>query len=67
MTFDVYLDKKKEFRWRIWSANNTILADSGEGYQHKQHCVDAIVLIKGGAATAHVFDSTSGQIVLIKT
>ena len=46
MRFAVYLGQKREFRWRLWSANNKIIADCGEGYQHNQHCVAAITLIR---------------------
>lgn len=36
MTFEIYQDKKSEFRWRLVAANNKIVADSGEGYQQKE-------------------------------
>jgi uncharacterized protein YegP (UPF0339 family) len=65
MRFEVYLDQKREFRWRLWSANNKIIADCGEGYQHKQHCIEAITLIMQGVSTSPVLDSTSGQTVLV--
>lgn len=29
---EVYKDKRGEFRWRLFSANGRIVADSGEGY-----------------------------------
>jgi uncharacterized protein YegP (UPF0339 family) len=32
---ELYKDKKKEWRWRFFSANNKILACSGEGYKRK--------------------------------
>lgn len=45
MRFLVYKDVKGEFRWRLYAANNRILADSGEGYNRKQDCIDAINLV----------------------
>ena len=32
---EIYKDRKKEWRWRFFSANNKILACSGEGYKRK--------------------------------
>jgi uncharacterized protein YegP (UPF0339 family) len=32
---ELYKDRKKEWRWRFFSANNKILACSGEGYKRK--------------------------------
>lgn len=34
-TFEIYRDKKKEFRWRLKSSNGRIIAESGESYQRK--------------------------------
>jgi len=39
---EVYLDKKKEYRWRLISSNGKIMADSGEGYKKKTACVKAL-------------------------
>jgi uncharacterized protein len=51
MKFQIYTDEQNEFRWRLQADNNRIIADSGEGYNSKQHCKDAIDLVKksGGA------------------
>ena len=32
---ELYKDRKKEWRWRLFSANNKIIACSGEGYKRK--------------------------------
>lgn len=37
---EFYRDKKKEWRWRAWSENNKKVADSGEGYENREDCVD---------------------------
>ena len=46
MTYIVYKDKKGEWRWYLRAANNKRIADSGEGYNNKQDCLDAIDLVK---------------------
>lgn len=33
LKFQIYCDKKGEYRWRLLSSNGKILADSGEGYK----------------------------------
>jgi uncharacterized protein len=32
--FEVYVDNKGEFRWRLVHDNGNIIADSGEGYKN---------------------------------
>ena len=34
--FQVYRDRKGEWRWRLLAANGRTIADSGEGYAQKQ-------------------------------
>lgn len=36
MTFEIYQDKRGEWRWRLKALNNRTIADSGEGYQQKE-------------------------------
>ncbi len=45
MFFYVYLDQQREWRWRLYAANNRIIANGGEGYHNKQDCIDAINLV----------------------
>jgi uncharacterized protein YegP (UPF0339 family) len=56
--FEVYVDKAKEYRWRLKAANGQIVAASSEGYKAKADCEHAIDLIKKGAAKAEVEDKT---------
>lgn len=35
---EFYRDAEGCHRWRVWSRNGRILADSGEGYRHKADC-----------------------------
>lgn len=44
-TFEIYKDKRNEFRWRFTSGNKKnkkIIADSGEGYASKGNCTRAV-------------------------
>lgn len=49
MTYYVYKDAAGEWRWRLLAANNRKIANSGEGYNNKQDCLDAIELVKGSS------------------
>jgi uncharacterized protein YegP (UPF0339 family) len=42
LTFEVFQDRTKEFRWHLKAANNKIVAGSGEGYKNKADCKSAI-------------------------
>jgi uncharacterized protein YegP (UPF0339 family) len=39
-----------QWRWRLKSVNNKIIADSGEGYVNYNDCLHAIALVKGSGA-----------------
>ena len=39
-TWEMYQDKKEEWRWRHTAANGEIIGSSTQGYQHKQDCID---------------------------
>ncbi|MCA1815676.1 MAG: DUF1508 domain-containing protein [Acidobacteria bacterium] len=47
VVFSVYKDAAGEWRWRLDATNGRVVADSGEGYAHKQDCLHAIELVKG--------------------
>jgi uncharacterized protein YegP (UPF0339 family) len=42
MKFDVYQDRKKEWRWRLIAKNGRIVADSGEGYTRRASAFRAL-------------------------
>lgn len=48
MVYFVYQDQSvnRLWRWRLYAANNRIIADSGEGYYNKSDCLAAIALVK---------------------
>ena len=58
LTFEVYRDAKKEFRWRLKAANGQTIGTSGQGYRDKGDCRHAIDLIQKGAADAKVEEAS---------
>lgn len=53
--FEVYTDKKGEFRFRLKAANGEIIA-VGEGYKAKASCLNGIESIKKNAPEAEVVE-----------
>ena len=54
MFFDIYQDKKKEWRFRIKSRNGKILAVSSESYDRKRGAVRAVFSIMDKAGTGKI-------------
>jgi len=54
LTFSIYLDALRQYRWRLKATNGRIIADSGEGYINRTDCQNAINLIKTNAHSATV-------------
>ena len=52
--FQIYQDRKGEYRWRLRARNGEIIADSNEGYSSKASCKHGIDLVKEQAASAPV-------------
>lgn len=42
MKFIIYLDRKKEFRWKLLGKNKKIIAVAGEGFTQKHNCKRSI-------------------------
>ncbi|MBR6410057.1 MAG: YegP family protein [Clostridia bacterium] len=55
--FEVYLDKKGEYRFRLKARNGENIATS-EGYSAKSSCLKGIESIRKNAPTADVEDTT---------
>lgn len=53
--FEVYEDKKGEFRFRLKAGNGEIIA-VGEGYKTKANCLNGIESVKKNAAEAEVVE-----------
>jgi uncharacterized protein YegP (UPF0339 family) len=58
-SFQIYRDKKGEFRWRLRAGNGKIIATSGEGYKAKPDCEHGIDLVKTEGAVAPKVDDTA--------
>jgi uncharacterized protein YegP (UPF0339 family) len=56
--FQIYEDRKGEYRWRLRARNGEIIADSNEGYSRKASCKHGIDLVREQAASAAVEDQT---------
>ena len=52
--FEIYLDRRDEYRWRLKAANGKKIATSGEGYVSKRDCKHGISLVKSLAPNAPI-------------
>jgi uncharacterized protein len=59
--FQLYKDRKGEYRWHLRARNGEIIADSNEGYSSKASCKHGIDLVKQQAANAEVEDQTESR------
>ena len=55
--FEIYKDKKGQFRWRLLANNNQVIA-TGEGYTSKASCKNGIESVKKNAPKASLEDLT---------
>jgi uncharacterized protein YegP (UPF0339 family) len=55
--FEIYKDKKGQFRWRLLANNNQVIA-SGEGYTSKAACKNGIESVRKNAPKAGIDDKT---------
>ncbi len=53
--FEVYVDAKKQFRFRLKAANGEIIA-VGEGYTTKKSCLNGIASVKKNAPIAEIVE-----------
>ena len=59
--FQIFQDRRGEYRWRLRARNGEIIADGSEGYKSKASCKHGIDLVKEQAASAAVEDQTASQ------
>jgi uncharacterized protein len=52
MKFQVYQDKKNEWRWRLRHQNGNILAMSSEGYKARDSCMKCIQNVQSSSSAA---------------
>jgi uncharacterized protein YegP (UPF0339 family) len=60
-TFEIYEDTRKEYRWRLKSANGQVIATSGQGYKAKADCRHGVELVQKEAAAAKVEEVTAKE------
>jgi uncharacterized protein YegP (UPF0339 family) len=53
--FEIYKDKKGDFRFRLRASNGQVIAN-GQGYKAKKSCLNGIESIKKNAATAEIVE-----------
>ena len=53
--FEVYKDKKGDYRFRLKAANGQVIA-TGEGYSSKDGCMNGIESVKKNASAAEVVE-----------
>ncbi len=56
--FQIYKNNKGEYRWRLRTDNDRIIADCSEGYMSKDSCRYVIKLIKQLTCDAGIEDDT---------
>ena len=63
-TFEVYTDRREDWRWRLVHDNGNIIADSGEGYVSRQKCVQGLESVKQNAPDAAILtvDDPTGDL-----
>ena len=54
--FEIYQDKKGEYRWRLKHSNGQAIANGGEGYVRKDSCLKGIESVKKNAPDAEVVE-----------
>jgi uncharacterized protein YegP (UPF0339 family) len=55
--FEIYKDKKGQFRWRLLANNNQVIA-VGEAYTTKAACKNGIDSVKKNASKAEIDDKS---------
>jgi len=53
--FEIYKDKKGDFRFRLRAPNGQVIA-SGQGYKAKKNCLNGIESVKKNAPAAEVVE-----------
>jgi uncharacterized protein YegP (UPF0339 family) len=53
--FEIFKDKKGQFRWRLLANNNQVIA-TGEGYTSKAACKNGIESVRKNAPRAELDD-----------
>lgn len=54
MRFEIYTDRKGEFRWRLKARNGKVVGDSGEGYKREAACMRAAAKYRDRVGSATI-------------
>lgn len=46
MKYEIYMDRRARWRWRLKAANGRILADSGQGYTRRDNMLESLYLVR---------------------
>jgi uncharacterized protein YegP (UPF0339 family) len=60
-TFELYVDRGGDHRWRLVHDNGNVIADSGEGYATRQKARQGIQSVKRNAPDAEVVVLDNGD------
>jgi uncharacterized protein YegP (UPF0339 family) len=58
--FVLYRDARGEWRWSLYAPNSRKIADSAEGYLHRQDAIHGARLVAGIAADAPIWEPAAG-------
>lgn len=58
--FELFQDKRGEYRWRLRSRNSKIIADGSEGYAAKASCEHGIALVRAWDGEVEIYQDTGG-------
>ena len=50
----MYKDNPRLFRWRLRASNNSVIAESCEGYQNRSDCENVVTLVRNEAPKAGI-------------
>ena len=56
--FEIFKNKKGQYRWRLHATNYKIIADSAESYKRNSACLRGIKLFKYHSGKANIADKT---------
>jgi len=57
--FEIFKNKRGQYRWRLRADNQKIIADSAESYVRKSACIHGIELVKSQSRQAKLADTTT--------
>jgi uncharacterized protein len=58
MKYILYRDRKRQFRWKLLSRNNKIIAIAGESFTRKANCLKSIDRIRRESTIVPILDKT---------